>query len=42
MVPVTIVRAHPHLSGAGYDLPQVKPIFEEFAVKHGLSNRIKF
>jgi len=42
MVPVTIARAHPHLSGAGYDLPQVKPILEEFAAKHGLSARIKF
>ncbi len=42
MVPVTIVRAHPHLLGAGYDLPQVKPIFEELAAKHGLSARIKF
>jgi SAM-dependent methyltransferase len=42
MVPVTIARAHPHLSGAGYNLPQVKPIFEEFAAKHGLSERVKF
>jgi O-methyltransferase domain/Dimerisation domain len=42
MMPVTVARAHPHLSGAGYDLPQVKPIFEEFATKHGLSERIKF
>jgi hypothetical protein len=25
MVPVTIARAHNHLSGAGYDLPEVKP-----------------
>lgn len=42
MMPVTIARAHPHLSGAGYDLPQVQPIFEEFVAKHGLSARVKF
>jgi len=42
MMPVTIARAHPHLSGAGYDLPPVKPIFEEYAAKHGLSERLKF
>ncbi|HEU4498330.1 MAG TPA: methyltransferase dimerization domain-containing protein, partial [Sphingomicrobium sp.] len=30
MVPVTLVRNHPHLSGYGFDLPEVKPIFEEF------------
>jgi Dimerisation domain/O-methyltransferase domain len=27
MVPVTIARAHSHISGAGYDLPEVKPVF---------------
>ncbi len=42
MAPVTLARAHPHLSGTGYDLPQVKPIFEEFVAKHGLSERLKF
>src|SRR5262245_7414344 len=30
MVPATLASAHPHLSGAGFDLPEVKPIFEEF------------
>jgi hypothetical protein len=35
MVPVTIARAHNHLSGAGYDLPEVKPVFEEFIAQHG-------
>jgi O-methyltransferase domain/Dimerisation domain len=42
MVPVTLARAHPHLKGAGFDLPQVKPIFEEFVAKHGLSDRVEF
>jgi hypothetical protein len=42
MVPVTIVRAHNHLSGAGYDLPEVKPVFEEFIAQQGLQERVKF
>ena len=42
MVPVTIARAHNHLSGAGYDLPEVKPIFEEFIARHGMQERLKF
>jgi O-methyltransferase domain/Dimerisation domain len=41
-VPVTIARAHNHLSGAGYDLPEVKPIFEEFIAQQGVSDRVKF
>ena len=42
MVPVTIARAHNHLSGAGYDLPEVKPVFEEFIAQHGMRDRVKF
>ncbi|MGC2222967.1 MAG: methyltransferase [Methylocella sp.] len=42
MVPVTIVRAHNHLSGAGYDLPEVKPVFEEFVAQQGMQERVKF
>lgn len=42
MVPVTIARAHNHLSGAGYDLPEVKPVFEEFIAQHGMRERVKF
>jgi hypothetical protein len=42
MVPVTIARAHNHLSGAGYDLPEVKPVFEEFIAQQGVSDRVKF
>jgi O-methyltransferase domain/Dimerisation domain len=42
MVPVTIARAYPHLSGAGYDLPEVKPVFEEFIAQHGMQERVKF
>lgn len=42
MVPVTIARAHPHLAGAGFDLPVVRPVFEEFVARHGLSDRLSF
>jgi hypothetical protein len=42
MVPVTIARAHPHLSGAGFDLQQVGPIFEEYVADNGLADRVCF
>jgi len=42
MVPVTLARIHPHLSGIGFDLPQVQPVFEEFVAGQGLSGRVRF
>jgi O-methyltransferase domain/Dimerisation domain len=42
MVPVTLARAHPHLTGYGFDLPPVGPIFEEFVGENGLSDRVSF
>ncbi len=42
MVPVTLAAAHPHLTGIGLDLPQVKPIFEDFVNEKGLGNRLSF
>jgi hypothetical protein len=42
MVPVTIARAHPHLRGGGFDLPQVEPIFSQFVAANGLSDRLRF
>jgi SAM-dependent methyltransferase len=42
MVPVTLARAHPHLTGGGFDLPQVQPIFDEFIEANGLSDRLRF
>jgi SAM-dependent methyltransferase len=42
MVPVTLAKAHPHLSGAGFDLPQVRPVFEEFVAARGLNERLRF
>ncbi len=41
-VPVQIALAHPHLQGAGFDLPQVKPIFEDYIRSQGLADRVKF
>jgi len=37
-----IALAHPHISGIGFDLPQVAPIFEEYAAAQGLSSRVRF
>jgi hypothetical protein len=42
MVPVTLARAHPHLNGVGFDLYQVKPVFESFVTQQGLSDRVRF
>jgi hypothetical protein len=42
MVPVTLARAHPHLTGGGFDLPQVRPIFDAFVAANGLSDRLHF
>ena len=37
-----IARAHSHLTGIGFDLPEVKPIFEAYAREQGLDGRLKF
>ena len=39
---VQITLANPHLDGIGFDLPQVAPIFEEYARANGVSSRLKF
>jgi hypothetical protein len=41
-VPVRLARAHPHLKVAGFDLPQVGPIFTRFVAAHGVSDRVRF
>jgi hypothetical protein len=41
-VPVTVAQAHPHLSGGGFDLPRVRPIFEAYVGRHGLADRLRF
>jgi hypothetical protein len=40
--PVQIALANPHLTGTGFDLPAVGPVFEEYVAAHGLEDRLKF
>lgn len=42
MVPATLARAHPNLTGIGFDLPAVKPVFEEFIAHRGVTDRVRF
>lgn len=39
---VQIALANPHLTGSGFDLPEVAPIFEEYAEALGVSDRLSF
>ncbi len=41
-LPVTVALAHPHLSGGGFDLPPVEPIFADHVVSSGLQDRLCF
>ena len=41
-LPVQVVLAHNHLSGGGFDLPSVRPVFEQYVNSHNLSNRLRF
>lgn len=41
-VPVQLALAHKHLTGSGYDLPKVSPIFEAYVEENNLSDRVKF
>jgi hypothetical protein len=41
-VPVELALVHPHLSGSGFDLPVVRPLFEEYVRAHGLEERLQF
>jgi hypothetical protein len=39
---VQIALANPHLAGIGFDLPEVAPVFEEYAEVNGVSGRLRF
>jgi SAM-dependent methyltransferase len=39
---VEIANAHPHLTGTGFDLPQVRPIYERYVAEQGLAGRLRF
>lgn len=41
-LPVQVALAHNHLSGGGFDLPPVRPVFEKYVNSHGLSERLRF
>jgi len=41
-VPVQVALAHPHLSGGGFDLPAVGPIFTEYVASFRLEDRLRF
>lgn len=37
-----IALANPHLSGLGFDLPEVAPVFEEYVAAVGVADRLRF
>lgn len=39
---VQVALANDHLTGVGFDLPEVGPVFEDHVEKNGLSNRVSF
>jgi hypothetical protein len=41
-VPVQIASRHTQLQGIGYDLPQVRPVFEKFVAQNGVADRVRF
>jgi hypothetical protein len=41
-LPVQVARAHPHITGGGFDLKVVQPIFEKYVAENGLTSRLKF
>jgi hypothetical protein len=41
-LPVQVALANPHLTGIGFDLPEVAAIFDEYVASFGLQDRIRF
>jgi hypothetical protein len=39
---VQVALKNPHIAGIGFDLPEVGPIFEDYAAANGLSSRVEF
>lgn len=37
-----VAKANPHLTGVGFDLPEVAPIFEDYVAANGVSDRLRF
>ena len=41
-VPVQIALAHEHITGGGFDLPAIEPIFDAHVARFGLGERLSF
>ncbi|HET9257085.1 MAG TPA: methyltransferase [Pseudonocardiaceae bacterium] len=41
-VPVQIAQTHEHLTGGGFDLPELAPIFDSYVAGFGLGQRLHF
>jgi hypothetical protein len=41
-VPIEIARAHPHLTGGGFDLPSVEHAFTSYVRQSGMAGRLRF
>ena len=41
-LPVQVALAHKHLTGGGFDLPAIRPIFEKYVDEQGLGGRLRF
>jgi SAM-dependent methyltransferase len=41
-VPVFLAQAHDHLTGGGFDLPALEPIFDANVAQFGLGDRLRF
>jgi hypothetical protein len=42
IVPVQVALAHDHISGGGFDLPPLEPIFDQLVTGAGLADRLEF
>ena len=41
-MPVQIALSHEHITGGGFDLPVLEPVFEDYVESFNLGNRLQF
>ena len=41
-LPVEIALAHPHITGGGFDLPQLASLFDSYVRERALADRLRF
>jgi hypothetical protein len=41
-LPMLIAESCAHITGGGFDLPPMKPVFDSYVQQHGLSHRLQF